>query len=88
MSRDRELRNIDSRDIYGAGLGFNLAETISARKRPSTAGAQLSEAPTVEAEGEETQCRGRPIVLETGTAKNELSRKLTRLSLRFRKTSG
>ena len=87
MSRDRELRNIDSRDIYGAGLGFNLAETISARKRPSTAGAQLREAPTLEAEGDETQCRGRPIMLETGTAINELSRKLMWPSLRFQKTS-
>ena len=62
-------------------LGFNLAETTSARKRPSTAGAQLSEAPTLEAEGEETQGKGRPIMLETGTTKNKLSRKLTRPSL-------
>ena len=68
-------------------LRFNLAETTSARKRPSTAGAQFSEAPALEAEGEETQRRGRPIVLETGTAKNELSRKLTQPSLRFQKTS-
>ena len=28
-------------------LGFNLSETTSARKRPSTAGAQLREAPTL-----------------------------------------
>ena len=35
-----------------------------------------------------TQRRGGPIVLETGTAKNELSRKLTWPSLRFQKTSG
>ena len=69
-------------------LGFNLAETTSAWKRPSTAGAQLSEAPALEAESEETQRRGRPIVLETGTTKNELSRKFTRPSLRFQKTSG
>ena len=41
-----------------------------------------------EAEGEETQRRGRPIVLETGTAKTELSRKLMRPSLRFQKTFG
>ena len=69
------------------GLGYNLAETTSTRKRPSTAGAQLSEALTLEAEGKETQRRGRPIVLETGTVKNKLSRKLTRPSLRFQKTS-
>ena len=68
-------------------LRFNLAETTSARKRPSTAGAQLSEAPVLEAEGKETQLRGRPIVLETRTVKNKLSRKLTRPSLRFQKTS-
>ena len=70
------------------GLGYNLAETTSAWKRPSTAGAQLSEAPALEAEDEETQCRGRPIMLETGTVKNELSRNLTRPSLKFQKTSG
>ena len=38
-----------------------------------------------------TQSKGtnkRPIVPETRTVKNELSRKLTRLSLRFQKTSG
>ena len=57
-------------------IRFNLAETTSARKRPSTAGAQLGKAPALEAEDEETQLRGRPILLETGTAKNELSRKL------------
>ena len=57
-------------------LGFNLAETTSARKRPSTAGPQLSEAPPLEAEGKETQHGGRPIVLETRTVKNELTRKL------------
>ena len=68
-------------------LGFNLAETTSSRKRPSTAGAQLSEAPTVEAE-QKIQCRGRPIVLETGTTKNKLSRTLMQPSLRFKKTSG
>ena len=37
-----------------------------------------------------TQHRGsdkKPNMLETGTAKNELSRKLTQLSLRFQKTS-
>ena len=69
-------------------LGFNLAETTSPWKRTSTAGAQLSEAPQLEAEGEETQRRGSPIVLETRTAKNELSRKLTLPSLRFQNTSG
>ena len=65
-----------------------MAETTSVWKRPSATGAQLSEAPMLEAEGEETQSRGRPIVLETGTAKNELSRKLRRPSLRFQKTFG
>ena len=68
-------------------LGFNLAETTSTWKRPSTIGAQLSEAPMLEVEGEETQRGGRPIVLETGTTKTELSRKLTWPSLRFQKTS-
>ena len=34
-----------------------------------------------------TQHRGRPIVLETGAVKKELSRKPTRLSLSFQKTS-
>ena len=34
-------------------LGFNLAETTSLWKRPSTAGAQLSKTPSVEAEHEE-----------------------------------
>ena len=56
----------------------------------STAGAQLRKAPVVEVEGEETQLRGsdkRPIVLETGTVRDELSRKVTQLSLRFQKTS-
>ena len=62
-----------------------MAETTSVWKRPSTAGAQLSKAPTLEAGGEETQLRGRPILLETGTAKNELSRKLTWPSLRFQR---
>ena len=56
--QDKEPRNIHSRDIYGAWLGFNLAETTSARKRPGTAGAQLSEAPAVEAEGEENPVQG------------------------------
>ena len=40
-------------------LGYNLAETTSVRKRPSIAGAQLSEAPMLEAEGEETQGKGK-----------------------------
>ena len=40
-------------------LGFNLAETISAWKRPSTAGAQLSEAPTVEGEREGNPVQGK-----------------------------
>ena len=66
-------------------VDFN--ETTSAWKRPSIAGSQLSEAPALEAEGEETQRRGKPIVLETGTAKNKLSRKLMWPSLRFQKTS-
>ena len=41
--------------------------------------------------GQKTQCRAsdkRPSMLETGIAKNKLSRKLTQLSLRFQKTSG
>ena len=40
-------------------LGFNLAETTSLRKRPSTAGAQLSKAPAVEAELEENPAQGK-----------------------------
>ena len=39
---------------------------------------------------EKTQCRGndkKPRILETLTVKNKLCRKLTRLSLRFQKTS-
>jgi hypothetical protein len=42
-------------------------------------------------EQEENPTQGsdkKTIVLETGTAKNELSRKLMQLSLRFQKTSG
>ena len=52
------------------------------RKRRNAAGAQLSEAPAVEAECEENPVR-RPVVLETGPAKTELSKKPTRPSLRF-----
>ena len=37
-------------------LGFNLAETTSLWKRPSTAGAQLSKTPSVEAE-----CKENPV---------------------------
>ena len=50
----------------------------------------MVKAPEVEAEFKENPAQGsdkRPIVLETGTGKNKLSRKLTRLSLRFQKTS-
>ena len=40
-------------------LGFNPAETTSMPKRPSAAGAQLSEAPVVEAEHEENPVQGK-----------------------------
>jgi len=40
-------------------LGFNLAETTSVRKRPSTAGAQLSKAPAVEGELGENPAQGK-----------------------------
>ena len=40
-------------------LGFNLAETTSAWKRPNAAGGQLGEAPTVEAEREENPAQGK-----------------------------
>ena len=40
-------------------LGFNLAETTSAQKRPSAAGAQLGEAPAVAAEHEENPAQGK-----------------------------
>ena len=67
-------------------LGFNLAETTSAPKRPSAAGAQLSEAPAVEAEREEDPAQGK--WQEGHRAVNRDSKKLTWLSLRFQKTSG
>ena len=38
---------------------LNLAETTSARKRPSNTGAQLSEASAVEAEREENSVQGK-----------------------------
>ena len=40
-------------------LRFNLAETTSVCKRPSAAGAQLSEAPVIEAELEENPAWGK-----------------------------
>ena len=40
-------------------LRCNLAETTSTRKRPSAAGAQLSEAPAVEEEREENPAQGK-----------------------------
>ena len=51
---------------------FNLAETISVWKRPSTAGAQLSEAPTVEGERE-----GNPVQGKAHRAGNQDSKKQT-----------
>ena len=67
-------------------LRFNLAEPTSEEEAKHSRN-PTQQAPTLEEKGEETQGRGRSIVLETGTAKNELSRKLTRPSLRFQKTS-
>ena len=69
-------------------LRFKLAETTSVCKRPSAAGAQLSEAPVIEAERQENPAQGKPIALKTGAARNKLIRKLTGLSLRFQKASG
>ena len=40
-------------------LGFNLGEITSVQKRPSTVGAQLSEAPVVEPEHEENPAEGK-----------------------------
>ena len=60
-------------------------------RMPTTAGAQLSESSQVEWNAKTTQRKEsdkRPIVPETGTPRNELSRKLTRLSLRLQKASG
>ena len=62
-----------------------------ARRRPSRAGAQLGESLRQKQNVKKTQCRGndkKTIMLETGTVKKELSRKLMQLSLRFQKTSG
>ena len=64
-------------------LGFNLAETTLARPLQTGGQAQqepnLVKAPTVESECEENPAQSdkRPVMLETGTVKNELSRKLT-----------
>jgi len=69
-------------------LTFNLAETTSARP-PEGGGQAQQEPPQWKLNMNKTQGRGRdkkPSVLETGTAKNELSRKFTWLSLRFQKT--
>ena len=57
------------------------------RKRQSSAGAQLSEAPVVEAEGEENPAQGKARRAGNRGSENELSKKPTRLSLRFQKTS-
>ena len=63
---------------------------------PSEEEAKYSRSPTRQKlprwklNAKKTQCRGsdkEPSLLETGTAKNELSRKLTQLSLGFQKTS-
>ena len=51
-------------------------------RRTNTAGAQLRES-----SHQHGGSNKKPIVLETGTAKNELSRNLTWLSLRFKKSS-
>ena len=52
--------------------------------------ANTAKALSVEVDAKKTQPGGsdkKPSVLETGTVKNELSRKLMQLSLRFQKTS-
>ena len=69
-------------------LRFNLAETTSTQKRPSTAVAQLSEAPTVEAEHEENPAQGKAHCAGNWDSEKWTQQKLTRLSLRFQKTSG
>ena len=51
----------------------------------------MAKAPAVEVDTKKTQCRRsdkKSSVLETGTARNELSRKFMQLSLRFQKTFG
>ena len=53
-------------------LKFNLAETTSTWKRPSTAGAQLSKAPAVEKECEENPAQGK-----ARRARNQHSEKQT-----------
>ena len=76
-------------------LRFNLAETVSAGSHKEEAkhsrSSTLRKLPWWKVNAKKTQGRGsdkKPSVLETGTAKNEFSRKLTWLSLRFQKTSG
>ena len=89
---ETELRSIYSPDIYGVRfkLRFNLTETTSAWKRPSIA--QLGKSSrgwsgTWRKRREREATRG-PLAQWARTVKNELSRKLTWLSLRFQKTSG
>ena len=62
-----------------------MAPTRRAQQEPNSA-----KAPAVEVEHEENPVQGsdkKPSVLETGTVRNELSRKFMWLSLRFQKTS-
>ena len=75
-------------------LGFNLAETNSAR--PCKEEAKHNRSPTQQKlpwwklnmmKTQHSKSDKKPSVLETGTAKNKLSRKLTWLSFRFQKTS-
>ena len=71
-------------------LRFNLAETTSKEKAKHSRSPIQQKLPWWELKAKKTQRRGsdkKPNMLETGTAKNELSRKFTRLSLRFQKTS-
>ena len=76
-------------------LGLNLADSTSAQAPQG--GGQHSLSPTQrkllqwKLNAKKTKYRGsdkKSSVLETGTVKNKLSRKLTQLSLRFQKTSG
>ena len=60
-------------------------------RRPTQLEPNSAKASAVKADAKKTKYRGsdkKSSVLETGTVKNKLSRKLTQLSLRFQKTSG
>ena len=76
-------------------LGFNLAKTTSLN--PHKEEAKHNRSPTWRKllwwklnmmKTQHRESDKKPSILETGTAKNKLSRKLTWLSVKFQKTSG